>query len=109
MKRNLFLNEWNKCDELVLLERWQCKLIMPRRHEPLENRYGLTWKTEHASETEDFESDPNIVKFAVVKKHEGDPAQKAELTSFEDAMLPHLMRPTTWPGGCCATNRMRRM
>jgi RNA polymerase sigma factor (sigma-70 family) len=35
-------------------------------------------------------SRPNIVKFTVVKESEQNHAQKAELTSFEDVMLPHL-------------------
>ena len=51
---------------------------------------ALPGKIRHASKTEDFESDPKIVKFVVVKKREGDPTQPAELTSFEDTMLPHL-------------------
>src|ERR1700724_4509024 len=51
---------------------------------------ALLLKEEHASKSEDFESDPKIVKFVVVKKHEEDHAQPAELTSFEEVMLPHL-------------------
>src|SRR6202521_2041332 len=51
---------------------------------------ALLLKDEHASEPEGFESDPKIVKFVVVKKREGEHAQPAELTSFEDVMLPHL-------------------
>jgi RNA polymerase sigma-70 factor (ECF subfamily) len=51
---------------------------------------ALLLKEEHAFEPGDFESDPKIVKFVVVKKHEEDHAQPAELTSFEDVMLPHL-------------------
>jgi RNA polymerase sigma factor (sigma-70 family) len=51
---------------------------------------ALPLKAEHASETEDFVSDPKIVKFVVVKKREENHAQQAELTSFEEAMLPHL-------------------
>ena len=51
---------------------------------------ALQLKTEHASETEDFESDPKIVKFAVLKKSEPDHAETAELASFEETMLPHL-------------------
>jgi len=47
-------------------------------------------KAEHASETEDFESDQKIVKFVVVKKREEDPTQKEDLSSFEALMLPHL-------------------
>src|SRR6266404_3600376 len=47
-------------------------------------------KVEYAFDTEDFESDPKIVKFVVVKKHEEDHAPQAELTSFEAVMLPHL-------------------
>jgi len=49
---------------------------------------ALPLKTAHASETQDFESDPKIVKFVVVKKREEQ--AKEELTSFEEAMLPHL-------------------
>jgi len=51
---------------------------------------ALLLKAEHASENQDFESDQRIVKFVVVKKREEDHAQPAELTSFEEAMLPHL-------------------
>jgi len=51
---------------------------------------ALLLKQEHASEPGDFESGPKIVKFVVVKKREGEHAQQAELTSFEDVMLPHL-------------------
>jgi RNA polymerase sigma factor (sigma-70 family) len=49
---------------------------------------ALPLKTAHASQTEGFEPDPKIVKFVVVKKRQ-EPA-KEELTSFEEAMLPHL-------------------
>jgi RNA polymerase sigma-70 factor (ECF subfamily) len=41
-------------------------------------------------ETEDFESDPKIVKFVVVKKREESHAEKEDLMSFEALMLPHL-------------------
>jgi len=51
---------------------------------------ALPVKTGHASEAEDFESDQKIVKFVVLKRHEEDRAQKADLTSFEAMMLPHL-------------------
>ena len=51
---------------------------------------ALPLKAEHLSKTEDFESRRNIVKFTVFKGSEQDHAQKAELASFEDVMLPHL-------------------
>jgi RNA polymerase sigma-70 factor (ECF subfamily) len=51
---------------------------------------ALPLKAEHVSETEDFESRRNIVKFTVFKESEQNHAQKAELASFEDVMLPHL-------------------
>jgi RNA polymerase sigma-70 factor (ECF subfamily) len=51
---------------------------------------ALLLKEAHASEPEGFESTAKIVKFVVVKKREEEPPQRAELTSFEDAMLPHL-------------------
>lgn len=64
---------------------------VPRRsYDPSKITMALPLKSEHASETEDFESRPNIVKFTVVKESEQNHAQKAELTSFEDVMLPHL-------------------
>src|SRR5438309_11782340 len=52
----------------------------------------LPLKAEHASQTEDFESTPKIVKFAVVPKKQEEPDQspKEELISFEAAMLPYL-------------------
>ena len=51
---------------------------------------ALPMKTKHASQTEDFESHRKIVKFTVVKKAEPDQADRSELASFEEAMLPHL-------------------
>jgi RNA polymerase sigma-70 factor (ECF subfamily) len=51
---------------------------------------ALPGKPGHASEAEDFESDQKIVKFAVLKRDEEDPARKADLRSFEALMLPHL-------------------
>ena len=51
---------------------------------------ALPMKAEHASQTKDFESHPKIVKFTVVKKAEPDQADRLELASFEEAMLPHL-------------------
>ena len=60
------------------------------RYAPLKIAMALPLKADDASETEDFESDRKTVKFVVVKKREGDHAQQTELTSFEEAMLPHL-------------------
>ena len=51
---------------------------------------ALLLNAEHASETEDFESDQKIVKFVVVKKREEDRAEKEGVASFEAALLPHL-------------------
>jgi len=51
---------------------------------------ALPLKAEHAFETEDFESRRNIVKFTVFKESDENHAQKAEIASFEDVMLPHL-------------------
>jgi RNA polymerase sigma-70 factor (ECF subfamily) len=45
---------------------------------------------QNASETEDFESDPKIVKKVVVKKREESHAEKEDLISFEAMMLPYL-------------------
>jgi RNA polymerase sigma factor (sigma-70 family) len=49
---------------------------------------ALPLKTADAFESQDFESDPKIVKFVVLKKREEQ--SKEELLSFEEAMLPHL-------------------
>jgi RNA polymerase sigma-70 factor, ECF subfamily len=51
---------------------------------------ALPVKTGDAFEAEDFESDPKIVKFVVLKRYQEDRAQKEDLTSFEAVMLPHL-------------------
>src|SRR5439155_4978279 len=64
---------------------------VPRRsYDPSKITMALQLKAEHASETEDFESCPNIVKFTVVRHSEQNHAQQAELTSFEAMMLPHM-------------------
>jgi RNA polymerase sigma factor (sigma-70 family) len=49
---------------------------------------ALPLKTADAFESQDFEADPKIVKFVVLKKREEQ--AKEELLSFEEAMLPHL-------------------
>src|SRR5436309_10589381 len=51
------------------------------------NIIALQLKEEHACESKD--SDPKIVKFTIVKKHQDQP-REAGLMSFEEAMLPHL-------------------
>ena len=64
---------------------------VPRRsYDPSKITVALPLKAEHVSETEDFESRRNIVKFTIVKKTEPDHAEPAELASFEEAVLPHL-------------------
>src|SRR5437773_10412133 len=51
---------------------------------------ALQLKTEHASDTQDLEPHRKIVKFVVLKKSEPDHAERAELASFEETLLPHL-------------------
>jgi RNA polymerase sigma-70 factor, ECF subfamily len=51
---------------------------------------ALQLKTEDASNTQDLESHRKVVKFVVLKKSEPDHAERAELASFEETMLPHL-------------------
>jgi len=64
---------------------------VPRRgYDPSKITMALPLKAAHASETEDFESSRNIVKFTVFKGSDRNHAQKAELVSFEEALLPHL-------------------
>ena len=60
------------------------------KYEPSKIAMALALKAEHASQTEDFESDQKTVKFVVVKKREEGPAAQEDLTSFEAMMLPHL-------------------
>jgi RNA polymerase sigma factor (sigma-70 family) len=63
---------------------------MCRDYDPSKIAMALPLKAEHVSKTEDFESRRYVVKFTVFKGSEQDHAQKAELASFEDVMLPHL-------------------
>ncbi|HJY52850.1 MAG TPA: sigma-70 family RNA polymerase sigma factor [Candidatus Udaeobacter sp.] len=52
---------------------------------------ALLLKSRHICDTEDFESDPKIVRFVVLKKREEqDHGPNEDLTSFEALMLPHL-------------------
>lgn len=51
---------------------------------------ALPLKAEHACDTQEFDSEQKIVKFAVVKNREGHPPAHEDLTSFEAMMLPHL-------------------
>jgi RNA polymerase sigma-70 factor (ECF subfamily) len=51
---------------------------------------ALLLKREHAFVTKDLESHRKVVKFVVIKKSEPDHADRAELASFEEAILPHL-------------------
>jgi RNA polymerase sigma-70 factor (ECF subfamily) len=51
---------------------------------------ALQLKTEHASDTQDLESHQKVVKFVVLNRSEPDHAERAELASFEETMLPHL-------------------
>jgi RNA polymerase sigma-70 factor (ECF subfamily) len=51
---------------------------------------ALQLKTEQASDTPVLESHQKVVKFVVLKKSEPDHAERAELASFEETMLPHL-------------------
>jgi RNA polymerase sigma-70 factor (ECF subfamily) len=52
---------------------------------------ALSLNARHPCDSEQFESGPKIVKFAVLKSQkEQDHAPKEGLMSFEEAMLPHL-------------------
>ena len=52
---------------------------------------ALLLKSRHTCDTGDFESDPKIVRFVVLKKREHqDHGPNEDLTSFEALMLPHL-------------------
>src|SRR6266480_1035606 len=47
-------------------------------------------KADYAFGPEDLESRRKVVKFTVLRKSEPDHAERGELASFEEAMLPHL-------------------
>src|SRR5437773_5171300 len=64
--------------------------MCPAKMLPSKITMALALNAEHASKSEDFESLRKIVKFTVVKRTEPDPAETAELASFEETMLPHL-------------------
>src|SRR5262249_34955018 len=52
---------------------------------------ALLLKSRHICDTGDFESDPKIVRFVVLKKREDqDHGPNEDLTSFEALMLPHM-------------------
>jgi RNA polymerase sigma-70 factor (ECF subfamily) len=52
---------------------------------------ALLLKSRHTCDTGDFQSDPKIVRFVVLKKREDqDHGPNEDLTSFEALMLPHL-------------------
>ena len=79
------VRQWNKSEQP-----WSYYENAVLRYDPLKIAMALPLKADDASETEDFGSDRKTVKFVVVKKREGDHAEQAALTSFEEAMLPHL-------------------
>jgi RNA polymerase sigma-70 factor (ECF subfamily) len=54
----------------------------------LKNIMAATLEAEYAFDAEDLGSRTNIVKFAVVQRHEEGAAQEHELASFEAMMLP---------------------
>src|SRR2546423_1661685 len=66
-------------------------LSVPRRdYGPSKITMALQLNPEHASDTQDLEPHQKVVKFVVLKKSEPDHAERAELASFEETMLPHL-------------------
>ena len=64
--------------------------MCPAKMLPSKITMALALNAEHASKSEDFESLRKIVKFTVVERTEPDPAETAELASFEETILPHL-------------------
>ena len=57
----------------------------------LKNIMAATLEAEYAFDVEDLGSRTNIVKFAVIQRHEEQgAAQEHELASFEAMMLPHM-------------------
>jgi RNA polymerase sigma factor (sigma-70 family) len=57
---------------------------------PIKNTMVTTLETDYVFSTKDFESGPEVVKFAVIQGHQGEGAQEHELASFEAMMLPHM-------------------
>ena len=59
------------------------------RGKPIKKHYGRNTRSQYAFDVEDLGSRTNIVKFAVVQRHEEEgAAQEHELASFEAMMLP---------------------
>src|SRR5437588_1312832 len=83
-------NDGIKRDNRGLIREWQHTGVPCRRDDPSKIAMALPLKAKHAFEADDLESDQKLVKFPLVKKSEEDHAQQAELTSFEELMLPHL-------------------
>jgi RNA polymerase sigma-70 factor (ECF subfamily) len=55
------------------------------------NKMPAALKADSAFDTEDLDSSANIVKFVIFKKRQQqDAAEKRELASFEETMLPHM-------------------
>jgi len=57
---------------------------------PIKNTMVTTLEADYVFSTKDFESGPEVVKFAVIQGHQGEGAQEHELASFEAMMLPHM-------------------
>src|SRR6201981_439270 len=51
---------------------------------------AATLEAEYDFGTEDLESGPKVVKFAVIQGHQGKGPEEHELASFEAMMLPHM-------------------
>src|ERR1700719_1559247 len=51
---------------------------------------AATLEADYDFGTEDLESGPKVVNFAVIQGHQGEGAQEHELASFEAMMLPHM-------------------
>jgi len=57
---------------------------------PIKDTMVTTLEADYVFSTKDFESGPEVVKFAVIQGHQGEGAQEHELASFEAMMLPHM-------------------
>ena len=66
-----------------------CQGSVCNRGKPIKKHYGRNTRSRIFFDVEYLQSEPNIVKFAVVQRHEeGGAAQEHELASFEAMMLP---------------------
>jgi RNA polymerase sigma-70 factor (ECF subfamily) len=76
------------CDGDAMQTRWSYMQFLAEA--PIKKTMATTLEADYVFSAEDLESEPKVVKFAVIQGHQGEGAQEHELASFEAMMLPHM-------------------